>query len=280
MDIYKLRNAVFNSIVYVLLACGLIFTAAPFIWMFSSSFKLNSEIFSYPLTLIPKKSTLSNYIRLIDGSEIPFVRQFLNSFVVATGHTALTLFFSSLVGFGFAKYEFRFKRPLFVLMLATMMIPFQVTLVPLFLLMNTFRWLDTYWAVIIPGSFSAFGAFFMRQIMLSIPDELIDAARIDGASDFAIYWRIALPLSSAGLAVLSVLSFLGSWNNYLWHVIALRTAYKFTLPVGLATLMGLYKVEYGMLMAGAFLATIPIIGLFIAGRNQFVTGMTAGALKF
>jgi ABC-type glycerol-3-phosphate transport system permease component len=279
MNTHKFQQATFKFIIYLLLACGLIFTAAPFVWMFSSSFKFNAEIFSYPLTFVPRKSTLSNYIRLINGSEIPFLRQFLNSLIIALSHTAMALFVSSIVGFGFAKYEFRLKRPLFVIMLATIMVPFQVTIVPLFMLMNTFRWLDTYWAVIIPGAFSAFGVFFMRQIMVGIPGELLDAARIDGASDFTIYWRIALPLSSAGLAILAVLFFLGAWNDYLWPVIALRTARNFTLPVGLATLLGLYKIEYGMLMAGAFLATLPIILLFVAGRNQFIEGLTAGAFK-
>jgi len=274
-----LRKWLWRVLVYILLSGGLVFTATPFIWEFSSSFKFNAEIFGYPLTIIPRNFTLSGYTRLFSGEEIPFIRQFFNSSIVATGYTILALFISSLVGFGFAKYDFRFKRPLFVITLATMMVPYQVTIIPLFLLMNTFRWLDTYLAVIIPGAFSGFGVFFMRQIMLSIPNELLDAARIDGASDFGIYLRVALPLSGAGLAVLTVLFFLGSWNDYLWPVIALRSEEKFTLPVGLATLLGLYKVEYGMLMAGAFMATLPIILLFIAGRKQFVAGMTAGALK-
>jgi len=264
---------------YLLLAAAAVATAMPFVWMITSSFKLNAEIYSYPLTLLPRNGTLSNYIRLLNGSDIPFIRQFGNSVLIAVSQTFLALFVSSLVGFGFAVYDFRFKAPLFVFVLATMMIPSQVTLVPLFLLMHTFGWLDTYQAIVVPGAISAFGVFFLRQTMLSIPHELLDAGRIDGCSEFGLYSRVGLPLSGAGLSVLAVLFFLGSWNNYLWPVIVLRTMEKFTVPLGLATLIGLYKQEWGMVLAGAFLATLPIFVLFILGRKQFVTGLTSGAVK-
>jgi len=175
--------------------------------------------------------------------------------------------------------EFRGKRPLFIFLLATLMFPYQVTLVPLFLMMVRFNWLDTYRAIVLPGALSAFGVFLMRQNMVSVSNELLDAARIDGSSEFGLYWRIGLPLSRAALAVLAVLTFLGAWNDYLWPLIVLRTAEKFTYPLGLATLVGLYKVEYGMILAGALIATAPILIIFLAGRKQFVAGLTAGALK-
>ena len=267
------------GLIYLALIGLAVLTAAPFLYMITGSFKRNSEIFSYPLTLFPAEPTLDNYIRLLNGSEIPFVRQFSNSLLVAASQTLLTLLIASLVGWGFAKYEFRGKKPLFLFLLATLMFPGQVALVPLFLLMLKIGWLDTYWAIIVPGSLSAFGAFLMRQFMLSIPAELLDAGRIDGASEWGLYWRIGLPLSGAGLSILAVLTFLGSWNDYLWPLIALRSAEKFTFPVGLATLVGLYKVEYGMILAGAFLATLPILIIFFIGRNQFVAGLTAGAVK-
>jgi ABC-type glycerol-3-phosphate transport system permease component len=139
--------------------------------------------------------------------------------------------------------------------------------------------LDTYRAIVLPGALSAFGVFLMRQSMVSVSNELLDAARIDGSSEFGLYWRIGLPLSRAALAVLAVLTFLGAWNDYLWPLIVLRTAEKFTYPLGLATLVGLYKVEYGMILAGALIATVPILIIFLAGRRQFVAGLTAGALK-
>jgi len=267
------------STVYILLVIMAIFVATPFAYMITGAFKKNSEIFSYPLTLIPREPTMSNYERLLDGSEIPFFRQFTNSLYVAIAQTVLSLFIASLVGWGFAKYEFRGKRPLFLFLLATMMFPGQVSLVPLFLLMVRLGWIDNYLAIVIPGALSAFGAFFMRQIMLGIPDELLDAARIDGSSEIGLYWRLGIPLSSAGMSILTVLTFLGSWNNYLWPLIILRSPRKFTFPVGLATLVGLYRVEYGMILGGSFLATLPILVLFVIGRNQFVEGMVAGAIK-
>jgi ABC-type glycerol-3-phosphate transport system permease component len=171
------------------------------------------------------------------------------------------------------------KNILFIFLLATLTLPFQVTVVPLFLLMLRIGWIDSYWAIIIPGAISAFGVFFMRQNMLGIPDELLDAARIDGASEWGIYWRVGLPLARGALSVLAVLVFLGSWNDYLWPLIVLRTAEKFTYPVGLATLVGLYKIEYGMILAGAFLATLPIILIFVIGRNHLLTNITLGAIK-
>ena len=263
-------------VVLVVLA---VLVGAPFVYMVTGSFKLNSEIFSYPLRFLPTAPTLENYTRLLDGSEIPFPRQFFNSLLVSVSQTLLTLFISSLVGWGFAKYEFKGKRPLFIFLLATLMFPYQVTLVPLFLLMLNLGWLDTYLAIIIPGSLSAFGVFFMRQSMLSVPNELLDAGRIDGSSEFGLYWRIGLPLSTIPLSVLGVLVFLNAWNDYLWPLIVLRSTEKFTFPLGLATLFGLYKIEYGMILAGAFLATLPILIMFIVFRNQFVSGLTAGAVK-
>lgn len=266
-------------LLYAVLAVAVVLTGAPFVYMISGSFKQDAEIFSYPLTFIPRAPTLVNYTRLLGGEQIPYVRQFGNSAFVAVAQTVLTLLVSSLVGWGFAKYEFAGKRALFLFLLATLTFPYQVTLVPLFLLMLNLGWLDTYWAIIIPGAISAFGVFFMRQNMLGVPNDLVDAARIDGASELGIYWRVGLPLARGALSVLAVLVFLGAWNDYLWPLIVLRSAEKFTFPVGLATLVGLYKIEYGMILAGAFLATLPIVLIFIAGRNHLLANITLGAVK-
>jgi ABC-type glycerol-3-phosphate transport system permease component len=273
-----LKQANLGVLFLVLLVMGVL-VGAPFIYMISGSFKFNAEIFSYPLRFIPTNPTLENYQRLLGGEEIPYLRQVFNSAVISVAQTLLSLFVSSLVGWGFAKYEFRGKKVLFTFLIATMMFPMQVTLVPLFLLMVRFTLLDTYWAIILPGALSAFGVFLMRQTMLAVPNDLLDAARIDGSSEFGIYRRVGLPLAGPGLSVLAVLTFLGSWNNYLWPLIALRSDEKFTFPVGLATLFGLYKIEYGMILAGAFIATLPILIIFVIGRRQFVAGLTAGAVK-
>jgi arabinosaccharide transport system permease protein len=273
------RRGVEWLLLYGALAVAVVLTGAPFVYMITGSFKEDAEIFSYPLAFIPREPTLVNYTRLLSGEQIPYLRQFGNSAFVAVTQTLLTLLVSSLVGWGFAKYEFAGKRILFLFLLATLTFPYQVTLVPLFLLMLNLGWLDTYWAIIIPGAISAFGVFFMRQNMLGIPNDLVDAARIDGASELGIYWRVGLPLTRGALSVLAVLVFLGAWNDYLWPLIVLRSAEKFTYPVGLATLVGLYKVEYGMILAGAFLATLPILLIFIAGRNQLLANITLGAVK-
>ncbi len=264
---------------YAALAGGVILTGAPFVYMIAGSFKADAEIFSYPLTWWPRNPTGQNYARLLSGEQIPYLRQFGNSVFVALAQTALSLLVATMVGWGFAKYEFRGKRVLFLGLLATLTFPFQMTLVPLFLFMVEIRWIDTYWAIVVPGAVTAFGAFFMRQNMLAAPDELLDAARIDGASEIGIYARIGLPLSRGALSVLAVLTFLGSWNDYLWPLIILRSTEKFTFPIGLATLIGLYKIEYGLILAGAFIATLPVVAIFVAGRKTLLTNITLGAVK-
>lgn len=266
-------------LLYLALLVAVVLTGAPYVYMIFGSFKENAEIFSLPLRFIPQNPTVVNYTRLLGGAEIPYLQQFANSALVAVSQTLLTLLFASMVGWGFAKFEFQGKRPLFLFLLATLTFPFQITLVPLFLLMLRIGWLDTYLAIIIPGAISAFGAFFMRQNMLAIPSELVDAARIDGASEWGIFWRIGLPLAKGAVSVLAVLVFLGSWNDYLWPLIVLRSTEKFTYPLGLATLYGLYKIEYGMILAGAFIATIPIVAIFVAGRRQLLNNLTVGAIK-
>lgn len=276
---WRAQHATQQIVLYGLLLLGALLTGMPFIYMFTASFKANAEIFSYPLTILPQQPSLTNYQRLLSGESIPFLRQLLNSAIVAFSQVLLSLFVASLVGWGFAKYEFRGKRVLFLILLATLMVPGQVTLVPLFLLMLRIGWLDTYWAIIIPGAISAFGVFFMRQNMLAVPNELLDAGRIDGLSEVGLYWRIGLPLSRGALSILSVLTFLGAWNDYLWPLIVLRSTERFTFPLGLATLSGLYKVEYGMILAGAVIVTLPVVAVFIAGRNQLVNSLTIGAVK-
>jgi ABC-type glycerol-3-phosphate transport system permease component len=203
----------------------------------------------------------------------------VNSAVIAVSQTLLSLTVASLVGWGFAKYEFRGKTVLTIFLLATFAIPFQVTLVPLFQLMVSIGLLDTFLGVILPSSLSAFGAFFMRQAMVSVPSELLDAGRIDGATEFGLFWRIGLPLSRGAHSILAVLVFLGAWNDYLWPLIVLRTPQNFTYPLGLATLSGLYRVEYGMILGGAFIATLPVVVIFIAGRKQILDNLTIGAIK-
>lgn len=228
------------------------------------------------LSIVWNKLT-SNYRNL--WKAVPYNRYFINSVFIATASTLLTLFFCSLGGYAFAKYQFRGKTILFGILLASMMVPFQVLLVPLFGLMYDIGWLNSYKAIIIPFSVGAFGVFLMRQFIVTIPSELLDAARIDGCSEFGIYYRIVLPIIKPALGALTIYSFLSSWNGYLWPLIVLRDEAKYTLPIGLANLIGIYRQDYGMLMAGTLLSLLPIVILFLAMQREFVQGITLGSVK-
>lgn len=228
------------------------------------------------LSIVWDKFT-SNYRNL--WKTVPYNRYFINSVFIATASTLLTLFFCSLGGYAFAKYNFRGQKILFGILLASMMVPFQVLLVPLFGLMYDIGWLNSYKAIIIPFSVGAFGVFLMRQFIVSIPSELLDAARIDGCSEFGIYYRVVLPIIKPALGALTIYSFLGSWNGYLWPLIILRDEAKYTLPIGLANLVGIYRQDYGMLMAGTLLSLMPIVILFLAMQREFVQGITLGSVK-
>ena len=230
---------------------------------------------SYP-SIVWDKLT-SNYRNL--WKTVPYNRYFINSVFIATASTLLTLFFCSLGGYAFAKYQFRGQKILFGILLASMMVPFQVLLVPLFGLMYDIGWLNSYKAIVIPFSVGAFGVFLMRQFIVTIPSELLDAARIDGCSEFGIYYRIVLPIIKPALGALTIYSFLGSWNGYLWPLIILRDEAKYTLPIGLANLVGIYRQDYGMLMAGTLLSLMPIVILFLAMQREFVQGITLGSVK-
>ena len=228
------------------------------------------------LSIVWDKFT-SNYRNL--WKKVPYNRYFVNSVFIATASTLLTLFFCSLGGYAFAKYKFRGQKILFGILLASMMVPFQVLLVPLFGLMYDIGWLNSYKAIVIPFSVGAFGVFLMRQFIVTIPSELLDAARIDGCSEFGIYYRIVLPIIKPALGALTIYSFLGSWNGYLWPLIILRDEAKYTLPIGLANLVGIYRQDYGILMAGTLLSLMPIVILFLAMQREFVQGITLGGVK-
>ena len=239
--------------------------------------KLELTLNQPPYLAIAWDKFTANYRNL--WKTVPFNRYFINSVFIATASTLLTLFFCSLGGYAFAKYRFRGQKILFGILLASMMVPFQVLLVPLFGLMYDIGWLNSYKAIIIPFSVGAFGVFLMRQFIVTIPTELLDAARIDGCSEFGIYYRIVLPIIKPALGALTIYSFLGSWNGYLWPLIILRDESKYTLPIGLANLVGIYRQDYGMLMAGTLLSLTPIVILFLAMQREFVQGITLGSVK-
>jgi ABC-type glycerol-3-phosphate transport system permease component len=277
MKISQVGRSLTVSLLHGVLIVGAAVMIVPFVWTISSSFKTMGEIFNYPPVLIPSKLNLQNYSNLF--TKVPFDRWYFNSLFLGVVSTALSVFFSSLAGYGFAKYTFRFQSALFSVLIASLIIPFQVVLIPLFVLMVKIQWIDSYLALIIPGMAPAFGIFLMRQYMVTIPSELLDAARIDGAGEFGIYWRIVLPLARPALGALTILQFMGSWNSFLWPLVVLRSKEKYTLPIGLANLLGLYQREYGMVMAGSFLVALPIIVLFFMMQKQFIAGLTLGSVK-
>jgi multiple sugar transport system permease protein len=205
---------------------------------------------------------------------MPFGRFYLNSFVVAASVTALQLLTSSLSAFAFARLRFRGRNALFLLYLATLMIPFQVTMLPNFILMRYLGWYDTYQALILPPAFSAFSTFLLRQYFLGIPLDLDEAARIDGASSFRIWWRIILPLSGPVLAALAIFVFLNNWNDFLWPLVITNSLEMRTLPVGLSTFQGQYKVQWHLLMAGSVIAMMPVLIVYIIGQRWIIRGIT------
>jgi len=269
-------HAAYRYLPLIIFAIGV---GAPFIYMMTGSVRPQSELFEAPISFVPDEYTLSNYDRLLSGEQIPFLRQVFNSVLVASGQTALGLFVSGMVGWGFAMYKFTGQKVLFGIMLATLAIPFQVTLVPLFQLIERYGLLDSYIAVILPGSLTAFGAFFMRQAMLSVPKDIIEAGRIDGLSEWGLFWRMGLPLTRGASSVLGVLIYLAAWNDFLWPLIVLRTPEKFTFAIGLPALLSTTSSDYGALLAGSFLVTFPVILLFILGRKQLLENFTLGAVK-
>ena len=261
-----------RTIAYGFLFFILISMATPFVWMLSNTFKEQYEIFQLRPTLIPKEPHLRNYIRLF--AEFDFAHHFFNSALIAVVHTASHLFLASLAGFAFAKYTFPLKNFLFMILLGSMMVPLYTIFIPLFVLVIRLGLVNSYAGVILPGVAGAFGIFFMKQSMEAVPNELLDSARIDGATEFRIYWQIALPLVRPALAVLAVLAFMTSWNDFVWPLVVLRSRELQTLPVVMAGMRNMYRNEHGVVMAASLLSTLPILLLFLALQKQFLAGLT------
>lgn len=210
---------------------------------------------------------------------IPFLRYLMNSFFVSSVMVLVQLFFCSLAGFALAKYEFRLKRPIMVLMLGTMMIPGQVLLGPMYELIYRFGLMDSHAGLIVPGLVTVFGIFLFRQSMLSLPNELLEAGRIDGCTEFGLYWRVVVPVSRPMIGAFCLVAFMGTWNSFLWPQIILHSQPLFTLPIGLNSMVGAYDEQVGMLMAGTLLSILPVMVLFFILQKEFISGLTAGAVK-
>lgn len=266
-----------TAIYLVLIIFGIVFTI-PVFWMFSSSFKSLENTLTVTIKWFPEKLHLENYTE-IWGTE-QFETYFLNSLVVAVTVTFATIFLASLTGYGLSKFDFPGRQVIFLSILCTMMVPFQVIAIPLYMIVRYFGWINTYQGLIIPAALSGFGVFFMKQYIQTISNEFIDVARIDGCSEFGIFWRIILPLSKPALSALGILTFLGSWNNLLWPLIVIQSEKLKTVPLGLAKIMlSQYGVRYNILMSGAVIASVPMIMVLLIFQQRITKGITLGGLK-
>ncbi|MCL6633649.1 MAG: carbohydrate ABC transporter permease [Alicyclobacillus herbarius] len=273
-----LSSNIGRALLHVVLSIGAIVMVAPFVWMVLSSLKTPADIFRIPPTLFPTTWQWSNFPEAL--SELPFGRAYFNSFYISVLVVGGQLLTCSMAAFAFAKIRFRFRNALFLLFLATMMVPAQVTIVPLFLIMKEFGWLNTSLSLIVPGAlFNAFGVFLLRQFFMSIPDEIQEAAIMDGANLWHIYVRIMLPLVRPALSALGVVSFMGSWNNFFYPLVFLNSPNQFTVPVLLNLFKGLYSVNWPDMMAASTVAVIPVLIVYIIGQRYIIEGIAMTGIK-
>ncbi len=278
MPIRRLSLLLTDVLIYSLLIAVSTFMILPFIWMVSTSLKPPDEIFAIPPIIISPNSSLKAYAYLQEQYHILGIVR--NTFVIAFSATILRLFFCALGGYGFAKFKFPGQGVLFAFLLGTMVIPSAVTLVPVYIIMRDLKWIDTFWPLIIPGAANAFGIFFMRQYIMSVSNELMDAARIDGAGEFTIFWRIILPIVAPGLTSLGLIFFMGSWNDFIGPLIYLKSPEHFTLPLIIRSLIGpVGRTVYDVQMATSVISLIPLLIIFLIFQRRFVEGITAGAIK-
>jgi multiple sugar transport system permease protein len=273
----QVRGWLGSSALHIVLFVGAILVLLPFIWMVASSFKPASEFYAHPDSLLPVAPSFDAYIDI--WTAIPFARLFANSVIFAMGVSLLSLFLDSLAAYALARLNFRGKRIAFWVVLILLMVPFQITLVPLFLTVVDLGWIDSYAGLILPRATNAFGIFLLRQFFISIPRDYDEAARLDGASEFYIYRKIILPLSKPALATLFIFHFMYNWNDFLWPLVITTSAEMRTLPAGLALFMGQHTVEQALLLAGATLTLLPLLVAFLLAQRQFVRGVATTGLK-
>jgi multiple sugar transport system permease protein len=268
-----------TAVKYAIIIFGAIVMVTPFLWMFDASLMTSPEITKQPPVWLPADPQFGNFPELLDV--LPFPRLYLNSLIITSGTVLGVLFTSSVAGFAFAKYQFPGKNLLFYLILATMMIPFFITLIPVFYIIRQLGWINSFQGIIIPGIFSAYGIFLMRQFITTLPDELLDAARIDGASEPRIYWQIILPLVRPALATLGTFTFIGSWNSFLWPLLVINNRDMMTVPLGLNSLrlFASEAVNLNLLMAGTVLSVLPTLIIFVFLQRYFIRGIALTGLK-
>ncbi|MFC8597128.1 carbohydrate ABC transporter permease [Isoptericola sp. NPDC057191] len=274
----RAQRVVRSTVTHLVLVIGVLLSIFPFYWLVAMSTNTTADIFGYPpkLTFGPELWTnIQNVFANID-----LLSALGNTLIVSLSCAALVMFFCSLAAFTFAKYQFPFKNVLFALLLVTFLVPAQLSLVPNFVIMANLGWIGTLQALIVPGAVSAFGIFLLRQLADgAIPDELLESARIDGAGFFRTYFAIAVPMLRGGLAFLGIFTFIGAWNDYVWPLVVLINPGRQTLQVALSQLNSIYNTDYGMVMAGALMSVVPLIGVFLIGSRHFIANIAAGAVK-
>lgn len=278
----RAQRGVVDALTWIVLGAAAITMLFPLFWMVSTSFKSEPELYQFPPPLLPARLNWSNYLEAF--GYIPYWRMLGNSAMIASVVTIGRVLTSTFAGFSFARLRYPGRDKLFLLYLAVLMVPFPVTMVPLYLIMRAFGWLDSYNALIIPAIVSAYNTFLARQFMLSLPLDLDDAARIDGANPFTIYWRIILPLCKPVIAVITVFSFMQSWNSFIWPLLVISSSERFTVPLGLAIIAtgrdgyGGY-IAWNYLMAAATASALPMIAIFLIAQRYFVQGIAMTGLK-
>lgn len=273
----KTSNKFSKILIYGLLLIGVIISIGPFYWMIVGSTLPTGQIFSLPPKLSPGDFLAKNFASLKDSLGI--ARIFWNSIFIAIVYTVLSTLIAAMAGYAFAKFRFKGKNLIFFIILCSLMIPYQVTLIPLFEMMVTFDWLNTYQAIILPTLASPFAIYLMRQNMLSVPDSIIEASRVDGAGEIKIFFTIVLPVVRPALAAVSIFLFMSQWNSLIWPLITLNSKDMFTLPVALSSLIGLARIDYGQLMLGTALSTLPIMVFFLLMQKHFISGILGGSVK-
>lgn len=266
-----------DSLLWLFLALIALAALFPVVWMILTSFKPETDVVTIPPRLWPREWSLEAYRAI--WSRIPFLRYLLNSILFTGGVTFTSLALDCMAGYGFARLPYKGRDLLFVAVLITLMLPFHVTLVPLFVMLQKFGWYNSFAGLIIPRATNAFGIFMMRQFFLTLPKEFEEAARIDGASEFKIFYQVYLPLAAPAVGTLLVFHFMYNWNDFLWPMIMTSTNTMRTLPVGLTLFMGQHVVEYAVVMAGATLTLLPVLVLFLLLQKYFVKGLATSAIK-
>lgn len=271
------RGVVARAATYLALAIGSVIALGPLLWMLSASVMATGEASTYPPRFIPHSITFEHYRTLFTRLNVGHA--LLNSIIIATSVTVLSLFINAAAGYAFAKLRFRGRERTFRLLMLGLLIPTQVAMFPLFLLLKELHLVNTYWGVIIPGLASIFGIFLVRQYAMSIPDDLLDAARMDGASELRVFWSVVLPVIRPILATLSIWTFLATWNDFLWPLVVLSDDRHYTLPVALASLVGEHVQDTELMMAGSVVTVLPVLIVFLALQRYYISGVTAGSVK-